>query len=212
MIDIKELFPAFDKALLDEIALHAEIREIKAGEILIRKSQYIKNTMLVLKGAIKIYRDDIEGGEFFMYQLNPGQACAVSMICAAQAETSQVTAEALEDSTVLTIPLRMMEKWMAENRSWYEFVISTYRSRFDELLSVIDQIAFRSMDERLEFYLKRQSKDSSLRVINISHQQIATDLNSTREVVSRLLKKMEQRGLVKLHRNSIELEQKMLQV
>ncbi len=212
MIDIKELFPAFDKALLDEIALHAEIREIKAGEILIRKSQYIKNTMLILKGAIKIYRDDIEGGEFFMYQLNPGQACAVSMICAAQSKTSQITAVALEDSTVLSIPLRMMEKWMAENKSWYEFVISTYRSRFDELLSVIDQIAFRSMDERLEFYLKRQSKDSSLRVINISHQQIATDLNSTREVVSRLLKKMEQRGLVKLHRNSIELEQKMLQV
>ena len=211
-MNLKELFPSFDNELLAEIEKYAEIKEVKAGDVLMRKGQYIKNTMLVLKGAVKIYRNDSEGGEFFMYQLHPGQACAVSMICATQAETSQVTAIAEEDSTLLVVPLKMMEKWMAEQKGWYEFVINTYRNRFDELLIVIDQVAFRSMDERLEFYLKRQSKDSSIRVINISHQQIATDLNSTREVISRLLKKMEQRGLVKLNRNYIELEQKMLKV
>ena len=212
MINLKELFPSFDKELLAEMEKYGEIKEVKAGDVLMRKGQYIKSTMLVLKGAVKIYRNDSEGGEFFMYYLNPGQACAISMICAAQSETSQVTAIAVEDSTLLIVPLKMMEKWMAEQKGWYEFVVTTYRNRFEELLLVIDQVAFRSMDERLEFYLKRQSKDSSLRVINISHQQIATDLNSTREVISRLLKKMEQRGLVKLNRNYIELEQKLLEV
>ena len=118
----------------------------------------------------------------------------------------------MADFEVLLGPLKKMENWMAEYKSWYEFVINTYRRRFEELLVVIDQIAFRAMDERIEFYLKRQSKDSSLRIINLSHQQIAVDLNSTREVISRLLKKMEQRGLVKLHRNYIELEPKMLEV
>ena len=204
MINLKELFPSFHKDLLSEIEKYGEVKEVKANDVLMRKGQYIKSTMLVLKGAVKIYRNDSEGGEFFMYYLHPGQACAISMICAAQAETSQVTAIAVEDSTLLIVPLKMMEKWMAEQKGWYEFVVNTYRNRFEELLLVIDQVAFRSMDERLEFYLKRQSKDSSLRVINISHQQIATDLNSTREVISRLLKKMEQRGLVKLNRNYIE--------
>ena len=212
MNNLKELFPTFDKELLSEIEQFSEIKEVTAGTVIMRKGQYIKNTVLVLKGAVKIYRDDSEGGEFFMYHLNPGQACAISMICATQAETSQVTAIAVEDSTLLVVPLKMMEKWMAENKSWYVFVINTYRNRFEELLVVIDQIAFRSMDERLEFYLKRQSKNSSLRVINTSHQQIATDLNSTREVISRLLKKMEQRGLIKLNRNYIELEPKMLEM
>lgn len=212
MINLKELFPSFDKELLSEIEKYGEIKEVKANDVLMRKGQYIKNTMLVLKGTVKIYRNDSEGGEFFMYYLNPGQACAISMICATQSETSQVTAIAVEDSTLLIVPLKMMEKWMAEQKGWYEFVVNTYRNRFEELLIVIDQVAFRSMDERLEFYLKRLSKDSSLRVINISHQQIATDLNSTREVISRLLKKMEQRGLVKLNRNYIELEQKLLEV
>jgi CRP/FNR family transcriptional regulator, anaerobic regulatory protein len=211
-MNVKELFPSFEKELISDIEKEADIREVKAGDVLMSMGKYIKHTMLVLKGTIKIYRNDDEGGEFFMYNLSPGQACAVSMICATRAETSQITAVALEDSTLLIVPLTAMEKWMAKYKSWYEFVVNTYRDRFEELLIVIDQIAFRSMDERLEFYLKRQSKNASLRVINISHQQIATDLNSTREVVSRLLKKMEQRGLIKLNRNYIELEPKMLEV
>jgi CRP/FNR family transcriptional regulator len=96
-----------------------------------------------------------------------------------------------------------MEKWMTEHRSWYEFVIFTYRIRFEELLEVVDNIAFRAMDERLEFYLKRNADASGKDLL--SHQEIATELNTSREVISRLLKKMEQRELVKLHRNHIEI-------
>ena len=114
-------------------------------------------------------------------------------------------AKVVEDVSVMMIPLQMIDKWMMEHRSWYEFVIETYRSRFEEVLEVVDNIAFRSMDERLEFYLKRHSDACGCSQVNLSHQEIATELNTSREVVSRLLKKMEQRGLVKLNRNQIEL-------
>lgn len=212
MKSIKDIFSSFDNQLLTSIEQHGQVKEVKAGDVIMRKGQQIKHVVLVLNGTVKIYRNDDEGGEYFLYNLSTGQACAVSMACATRHDSSEITALAEEDSTLLYIPIAMMEQWMAEYKNWNEFVIETYRNRFEELLTVIDQVAFRSMDERLEFYLKRQSKNASLRTINISHQQIATDLNSTREVISRLLKKMEQRGWVKLNRNYIELEQKMLQV
>ena len=114
-------------------------------------------------------------------------------------------AKAEEDTEVLMIPVQLMDDLMNKYKSWYQFVIQTYRSRFDELLSVVDNIAFRNMDERLEFYLKRHVDTTGKKSIELSHQQIADDLNSSREVISRLLKKMEQRNLVKLHRNMSEL-------
>jgi CRP/FNR family transcriptional regulator len=142
-----------------------------------------------------------------MYYLQPGQACAISMVCATKNEKSQVMAKVVEDVELILVPLSLMDKWMMKHRSWYEFVIHTYRSRFEEVLEVIDSIAFRAMDERLEFYLKRHATSCGCGDLKLSHQEIASDLNTSREVISRLLKKMEQRNLVKLHRNHIELIQ-----
>ncbi len=201
----KELFPQFEPGLIALIEKEAVQRSFNAGDIIMRTGQYIKSTVLVLDGRIKIYRENADGGEFLMYYLQPGQACAVSMICAIQTGTSEIMAMAEEDAEVLMIPVHLMDDMMNQYKTWYQFVIQTYRGRFDELLSVVDNIAFRNMDERLEFYLKRFAEKSGRNSMDISHQQIADDLNSSREVISRLLKKMEQRGLVKLHRNMIEL-------
>ena len=201
----KQLFPQFEPELVDLIEKNAVERSFRAGDVIMRTGQYIKSTTLVLEGQIKIYRENQDGGEFLMYYLGPGQACAVSMICAIQSQTSEIMARAEEDTEVLMIPIQLMDDMMNKYKTWYQFVIQTYRSRFDELLSVVDNIAFRNMDERLEFYLKRHSDKSGKKEIELSHQQIADDLNSSREVISRLLKKMEQRNLVKLHRNLIEL-------
>lgn len=201
----KERFPQFEPGLVELIEKEAVQRSFNAGDIIMRTGQYIKSTVLVLEGRIKIYRENQDGGEFLMYYLQPGQACAVSMICAIQSGTSEIMAMAEEDSEVLMIPVHLMDDMMNQYKSWYQFVIQTYRGRFDELLSVVDNIAFRNMDERLEFYIKRYVEKAGKKQMEISHQQIADDLNSSREVISRLLKKMEQRGLVKLHRNMIEL-------
>ncbi len=205
MIDFKILFPLFDKSLISDIEVNAAIQQFKAGDVLMRTGQYIKNTILVTKGKIKIYREDEDGGEFFMYYLQPGQACAISMICATKAEKSQIMAKVEEDTEVIMLPLQLMDSWMMQHRSWYEFVIETYRSRFEEVLTVVDNIAFKGMDERLEFYLKRQQQSCGCNDIKVSHQEIANDLNTSREVISRLLKKMEQRNLIIMHRSHITI-------
>lgn len=203
--NIKKLFPSFSNALIEDIDSNAFEQSFPAGHVIMRTGQYIKNTVLVLSGSIKIYREDDDGGEFFMYYLQPGQACAISMICATKNEQSQIMAKVVDDVELIMVPLPLMDKWMMQHRSWYEFVIDTYRSRFEEVLEVVDSIAFRAMDERLEFYLKRHQEACGCNDLKLSHQEIATELNTSREVISRLLKKLEQRGALKLHRNHIEL-------
>ncbi len=201
----KELFPQFEQGLIETIDKSASERIFHSGEILMRTGQFIKSTVLVLKGRIKIYRENEDGGEFLMYYLGPGEACALSMICAMQSQASEIMAKATEETEVLMIPIQLMDELMSRYKSWYQFVLKTYRSRFDEMLMVIDNVAFRNMDDRLEFYLKRYMNETGKNIIEISHQDIAYDLNSSREVISRLLKKMETMGKLKLNRNAIEI-------
>ena len=201
----KKLFPQFEPELLEILDKNAIERSFHAGEEIVRTGQYIKSTVLVLSGRIKIYRQNDEGSEFLIYYLEPGEACAVSLICVLQSQTSEITAKAVEDTEVLMLPVQLMDELMIKFKSWSHFVIQTYRNRFDEMLTVIDNIAFKNMDERLEFYLKRSKTDSGKLILNLTHQEIADDLNSSREVISRLLKKMEQLGKIKLNRNSIEI-------
>ena len=200
---IKNLFPTLEEGLYDELAEHGTIKEFKAGETLLKVGQTIRSTMLILNGLVKLYREDDEGKEFFIYHLEAGQACSLSMVCAAKHETSEVLAKALTDASVLSIPLEFMDKWMSKYKSWYQFVITSYRNRFEEMLKTIDAIAFSNMDERLEDYIKKQVARLGNN-LKMTHQDIATDLNSSREVISRLLKKMEAKNWVTIHRNSIE--------
>lgn len=202
---LNQHFPAFDSELKEVIASKGSVKVIKAGEQVMRTGQYFQSTMLIAEGRIKLYREGEDGNEFFIYFLEPGQACALSMICATKNEKSQILATTLEDTEIISIPITLMDDLMQNHRSWYYFVLETYRSRFEELLTVVDSIAFKSMDERLEFYLKNQSENLHTNQLSLTHQQIADDLNSSREVISRLLKKMEKDGKLKLHRSSIEL-------
>jgi CRP/FNR family transcriptional regulator, anaerobic regulatory protein len=202
---LQESYPGFDRELTDVIASAAAVKSYKQGEQIIRPGQYFQSSMLIAKGRVKLYREGDDGNEFFMYFLEPGNACALSMICATKHEKSQMLAEAIEDTEVIAIPLELMDKLMKNYRSWYYFVLETYRNRFEELLQVIDHIAFKSMDERLEYYLANQAEKLNTRQLNLTHQQIANDLNSSREVISRLLKSMEKSGKLTLLRNVIEL-------
>ncbi|HMU69601.1 MAG TPA: Crp/Fnr family transcriptional regulator [Chitinophagales bacterium] len=209
MDDIRALldnhFPQFEDALVDRIASVATLRTFARDEVMMYSGRYFKSTILIVGGRVKLYRESNDGKEYFMYYIEPGNACALSMICAARNQASEITAVAVEDTQVIQVPLEIMDDLMREYKSWYYFVLETYRSRFEELLVVIDQIAFKHMDERLEHYLFNQFNEYNSRRLEITHQQIANDLSSTREVISRLLKKMEQNGKIKLHRNEIEL-------
>jgi CRP/FNR family transcriptional regulator len=201
--ELHNLFPGLEDGLYEEILRYGEIREATVGEELLRVGQTIRSTMLVLEGVVKLYQESDEGEEYFIYHIQPGQACAVSMVCSYQAEQSHIIARALTDIRYIAIPLQYMDKWLSQYKSWHYFVIRSYRSRYDELLKTIHEIAFKNMDERLEFYLRGQVKQMGKQV-KLTHQEIANDLNSSREVISRLMKKMEKNGWIIIHRNSFE--------
>jgi CRP/FNR family transcriptional regulator len=201
--EIMGFFPLFDRELANFLAGIGEVRTFQEGEIMMKTGQYFKAAMLIVKGKVKLYREGEDGNEFFMYFLETGNACALSMICAARNQASGIMAVAVEETEVIMIPIQYMDQLMTSYKSWYYFVLETYRSRFEELLIVIDNIAFKNMDERLEWYLKQQSAKLG-KQLHLTHQQIANDLNSSREVISRLLKKMEKNQRLHLHRNHIE--------
>jgi CRP/FNR family transcriptional regulator len=201
--ELMQMFPMFEKDLATYLSSIGEIRVFNEGEMLMKTGQFFKSAVLIIRGHVKLYREGEEGNEFFMYYLDPGDACALSMICATRNQASSIMAVADEETEVILIPIQFMDKLMRDFRSWYYFVLETYRNRFEELLSVIDNVAFKNMDERLVWYLKRQAEKYG-NSMNIKHQQIANDLNTSREVVSRLLKKMEKEGMLTLNRNLIE--------
>jgi CRP/FNR family transcriptional regulator len=202
-VTLTKIFPDWEDGLYDAILNEAELKEAKAGTTLLKMGQNIKSAMLVVEGTIKLYQEDETGGEYFMYHLNPGEACAVTLVCNYHHEQSQVLAKAVTDIQYLSIPIEFMEKWLNEFKSWHYFVIKTYRSRYEELLKTIHEIAFKNMDERLEFYILKYVKQFGS-IVNLTHQDIANDLNTSREVISRLLKKMEHNGWIVMNRNSFD--------
>ena len=201
---LKQVFHDFEPDLIQDIMDNVIVKEVNSGEIVIRTGQHLSSAMILLNGTLKIYREGDEGSEFFLYFIHPGEACAMSLTCLNHQEKSQVGAIAVEQTTILFIPMAKVNEWIRNYRSWSDFVINTYRLRFEDALLVLDNVAFRGMDERLEFYLKKQVENCGCHDLQINHQTIANDLNSSREVISRLLKKMEQRGILILHRNHIE--------
>lgn len=201
---IRTLIPDAEDGLIKEFIENAVVKEFNAGDLILEVGQYIRSTMVLSKGTLKVYRESGEGDEFLMYFLEPGDACALTVLCEVRSEKSTIAVKADEDAELIFVPLEYSEEWQVKYPSWHRFIIANYRKRFKELLTTLDSVVFKALDERLEFYLKRQMQHNG-KHISLSHQQIANDLNSTREVISRLLKKLEQAGKVKLHRNSIEV-------
>ncbi|MFT3902746.1 MAG: Crp/Fnr family transcriptional regulator [Niabella sp.] len=197
-------FPAFSPQLKQRLADVSLVKSCVRGETLVHSGQYLKHTLLVAQGCIKLYRESEGGDEAFIYYLEPGQACALSMLCASRQKTSEVSARAIEDSVVLMVPIQYTDELVKYHQDWYNFVIETYRTRFEELLEAFDDVVFKSMDERLKTYLKKQFDKLGTNKLELTHQEIANDLNTSREVVSRLLKKLEQRGGIVLNRKFIE--------
>lgn len=198
---IHQLFRDFEPELVQEIEANALLKDIKAGELLMRTGQYFRSTLLVVSGLVKVFREDEEGNEYFMYYLEPGQACALSMICATRQQASELMGKAMTDTQVLTIPLDLMDSWMSKYKTWYYFVLESYRSRFEEMLLTIDHIAFRNMDERLLYYLQRQQKTLKSDIFQVNNTEIAQELNSSREVISRLMKKLSEQGKIRVLKN-----------
>ena len=203
---VRKHFPNIaEKALQEEIATVGKLTEFSAGTVIMDVGQYVKLVPLVIEGAIKVSREDEEGHELFLYYLQGGQTCSMSFTCCMMNKKSEIRTIAEENTKMIGIPIRYVDEWMTKYQSWKNFVMQTYDYRMMELVRTIDSIAFHHMDERLLAYLDKKAKATHSKVINATHQEIAYDLNASREAVSRLLKQLENDGRVKLGRNKIEL-------
>lgn len=193
-----------DPVLLNEINRYAKVKTIQRDDILINPGAKVLFVPIVLKGVLRIVRQDDDGREVFLYHLYPGQTCAMAINCCQAQRESMVKAVAEDETEVLQIPANMIEEWF-KYPEWKTYINNTYSQRFADLLEVIDLIAFHNMDKQVLHYLKEKAKATNNHIINITHQQIADELHTHREAISRLLRTMEQKKIVRLGRNTIEI-------
>lgn len=201
---VRKSFPFFESALRDVIAERGILKEVSEGDTLIEEEQYIRSFPIVLDGVIRVTRMDEDGNELLLYYLQHGEVCTVSLSCCVDRAKSRVRAIAEEDTRVIALPVELLDSWMSKYQTWKEFVMVSMRKRFDELLNTLDSVAFLKMDERLERFFIDRYQHTKTTEFTGSHQDIASSLSTSREVVSRLLKQMERRGMIRLSRNHID--------
>ena len=201
---LRNTFPFFEKELIDEISIVSSLHELKTDQSILGEGDYIKSFPMILNGCLRVVRISEQGNELLLYYLNRGEICSMSLTCCMVLQKSNIKMIAEEDSVIITIPVDKPEKWMSEYKSWKEFMMNSYRDRFNELLDTIDSIAFMKLDERLIRFFEERFKSTGKTLFSGTHQEIATQLNTSREVISRLLRSMEIKELVVTERNSIE--------
>ena len=195
----------FEDALINEIVQVGTFKEVPAGFKMMEIGSYVKAIPLLVSGVIKILREDTNGDELLLYYLEKGDTCSMTMTCCMGQTKSEIRAVVETDAKLIMIPVQKMEQWTANFTSWRNFVFESYHNRLNEMLHTIDSIAFDNMDQRLLNYLKEKARITQTKVIENTHQEIAYDLHSSRVVISRLLKKLENIGKIKLHRNYIQI-------
>lgn len=203
---IEETYPYFfEEELLNEIDLLGKLIQFKANDILIDINQYVKGMPILISGAIKILREDNDEGEFLLYFLEKGDTCAMTMSCCLGDKQSQIRAIAETDGELVMIPISKMDEWLAKYSSWRSFIFTSYNNRLDEMLGAIDNLAFNDMNHRLKKYLLDIATINNGVQINKTHQEIAYALNTSRVVISRLLKALEKEDFLELNRNVITI-------
>lgn len=180
-------------------------KNFKAGDVIVSDHASIHSIPIVLSGSLKVMQSDDEFREMVMYYLQPGETCVMSFLAALYNDTSKVKAVAEEDSEIVFIQIGKMRELMSKDPKWLNYIFQVYHKRFEELLDVVNAIAFKKMDERLLQFLKKKAEVSGSNDIKITHEQLGQELGTAREVISRLLKQMESEGLVELGRNRITL-------
>lgn len=195
----------FEEELLLEISKVGVFKEIKEGTKLIEIGEYIKSMPLLISGAVKILREDENGDELILYFIEKGDTCAMTLSCCMGQKKSEIRAVAETDTTLIMIPVEHISLWMSKYKSWQNFILQSYHERMSELLESIDTIAFLKMDERILKYLKDKAMVNHNEEIYVTHQQVANDMHTSRVVVSRILKALENNNKIKINRNKITL-------
>lgn len=196
----------FEDELLNEIDELGSLIEFKANDVMIDLNQFIKGMPILLSGAIKIMREDFDEGELLLYFLEKGDTCAMTMACCLGDKQSKIRAVAETDGELVMIPIVKMDEWLVKYPSWRRFIFDSYNNRMEEMLVAIDNLAFNDMNERLKKYLLDVASINKGKVVVKTHQEIAYELNTSRVVISRLLKALEKEGFLQLNRNEITIK------
>lgn len=195
----------FSEELIAEIRRNGRLIEATEGDIIMDLGDTMQHMPILLDGAIKVLREDEEGDELLLYFLETGDTCAMTMSCCMGDRKSKVRTVAERDSKIIMIPLDKMSDWIQQYTDWRSFVFDSYSARLSELLESIDSLAFMNMRERVYKYLKDKMMVNSNSELNVTHREIASDLHTSRVVVSRILKSLEREGRIALHRNRLEV-------
>ncbi len=193
----------FEPALINDICMNGNLKKFGPDEEIIDIGMLITHMPLVISGSIKIMTEDKEGDELLLYYLDMGDTCAVTLNCCTKKAKSTVRAISETDVELLFVPVEKMEEWMIKYKSWRNYVLDSYNTRLNEMVAAFDNIVFHSMEERLEKYIRDKAWISKSATLNLSHQDIANDLHSSRVAVSRLMKKLERKGFIRQMRNKI---------
>jgi CRP/FNR family transcriptional regulator len=195
----------FEKNLVDEINEYGTLMSFKEGEVIMEYGKVIRMMPLIVKGTIKILRQDEEGREILLYYLSTKETCSMAYAFCLDAKQSEIKAIAEEETTIVAIPPNKLDEWLCKYPTWKSYIMQSFNDRFMEMIKSIETIAFKKLDERLVQYLKDKQRIAHSSVIKISHHQIADELGSSRVVISRLLKTLENDKRLLLYRNEIKL-------
>jgi len=203
--EFQQLFPdIYEREAIESILETGKLKKLRADDWMLDIGDPILYMPLLLKGQLRVLREDAEGHELLIYYIRPGETCAMSLTCCSGNAVSNVRAVAEEDTELLLLPIQIIDEWTTKYPSFKSFILKTYQKRFEELLNTIDGIAFHNLDDRLSQLLKQKSEKEGSE-LKTTHQELANQLNSSREVISRLLKQMERKGKIQMGRNKITL-------
>ncbi len=205
MNNITSFDSIFEPELVKEMRQFGDIKNFNEGDIIMDYGKYIRMMPIVIKGTIKVLRMDENGKEILLYYLSSNESCSMAYSCCVEAKKSEVKAIAEEDVEILAIPHIKLDEWLCKYPGWKNYIMRSFNERFLELLKSIESVAFHKLDERLIAYLKEKKRLAGSSVIKSSHYAIADDLATSRVVISRLLKQLENDGKILLYRNEIKL-------
>ncbi len=197
-------FSFVDPQLREEVNNQGVLKQFKANDVIIQPGETIKNIPILLKGTLRIVLQNEKGDEFFLYHIFPSESCAMSLTCCQAMKKSEIKAVVEDDAEILMIPVRFVDEWM-HYPEWKKFISDIQAQRFSELLETIELIAFSKLDEQLWNYLMKRVQATGSNTLKITHQQIANELHSPREVITRLLNQLQKQKKITLSRNSVEV-------
>ena len=191
--------------LVEKLYKHSIQKNYEAGSIILNENSHIRSIPIVTKGMMKVIRTEEDGREILLYYIKAGESCIMSFLGGMHNETSKVKAEVEEDAEILFLPMDKVSLFIKEYPQWLDYIFRLYHKRFEELLEIVNAIAFKKVDERMLALLNRKAELTGNKTLNITHEQLANELGTARVVVSRLLKQLEENGVVQLGRNKISL-------